>query len=161
MLTVLGLTLAGLGLGAASALVPLVNAELAAGSMAATVDVPAAVLWALALAAGQTTGKLVIFGAARRGRSRLQAGRGTNTAARHAPAGWRRFSDRGLGLLSSRWRGGGVVLLSAGVGLPPLALVSAACGVARTPPGDFVLCCLLGRTARFAAIVVPLALLRT
>jgi len=159
VLAVLGLTLGALGLGAASALVPLVNAELAAAGIAVTADLPAAVLVALALALGQTAGKLVIFAAARRGRSRHRTGPAHPTARRDR-LGWRRLGDRGLGLLDSRWRGAGIVLMSAGVGLPPLALVSAACGVARTRPSDFALCCLLGRTARFLLLVVPLAIVR-
>ena len=160
MLAVLGLTLAGLGLGAASAIVPLINAELAAAGTAAAVDLPAAIFMALALAVGQTAGKLVIFAAARRGRIQHRSGRADSTPPPGDRVWWRRQRDRGLGLLDSRWRAGGVVLLSAGVGLPPLALVSAACGVAKTRPSDFALCCLVGRAARFLALVVPVAILQ-
>lgn len=51
-----------------------------------------------------------------------------------------------------------VVLLSGSVGLRPLALVSVAAGATRMRAKDFLACCLLGRTVRFSAVLLPLAL---
>lgn len=128
--------LAALGTGIASALVPLVNAE-AYGLLTATRS-PAlvAVLLVLALAVGQTAGKLVLFESARRGSARWSAT-----------------------LANSRWAGRAtsppVVLASAAVGLPPLAVVSLAAGAADQRRWLFAALCLAGRTARFAVLVLP------
>ena len=66
-----------------------------------------------------------------------------------------------LPLLRAPLPGTGVVLLSATVGLPPLAVVSAMAGVARLRLTLFVAACLLGRLVRFGAIAWPVAHLVT
>jgi membrane protein YqaA with SNARE-associated domain len=133
--------LAALGTGVLSALVPLVNAE-AYGVVAATRShawLPVAVV--LALAAGQTAGKLVLFESARRGASR--------------------FSAKLAKLTTGRWAGlvtgPPVVLASAALGLPPLAVVSLTAGASGQRRSLFAVLCLLGRTARFAVLVLPVA----
>ncbi|HKG49212.1 MAG TPA: hypothetical protein VKB14_02125 [Actinomycetales bacterium] len=45
-----------------------------------------------------------------------------------------------------------IVLLSATVRLPPLAVVSAAAGLARARRTDFLVCCLVERTARLVTV---------
>lgn len=174
MLGTAGILLGALALGTASALVPVVNAEVVAIGAAATSTVPLAVVVAVALAVGQTAGKLVIFSAARRGGTRRRRTRAVAVPAIHQPTApprrttqdrllsavgrrWTTAPRRALGLLDSRWRGCGVVLLSASVGLPPLALVSVGCGLARTRRSDFAAFCLAGRSIRFLSLTVPLA----
>ncbi|WP_243057166.1 hypothetical protein [Nocardioides sp. SR21] len=128
--------LSALGTGLASALLPLVNAE-AYGLLAATrTHTVVAVLVVLALAAGQTAGKLVLFESARRG--------GGRWAAKLSESRW-----------AGRVTGPPVVLASAAVGLPPLAIVSLAAGAAHQRRWLFAVLCLVGRTARFAVLVLP------
>lgn len=128
--------LGALGTGVASALVPVVNAEAYAVVAATRSHAWLAVVLVLALAAGQTAGKLVLFESARRGATRWAAK-----------------------LTESRWAGRAtgppVVLLSAVVGLPPLAIVSLASGAAGQRRWLFGVLCLVGRTARFAVLALP------
>jgi membrane protein YqaA with SNARE-associated domain len=140
LLAVLG----ALGAGVVSALVPLVNAE-AYGIVAATRShawLPVAVV--LALAVGQTAGKLVLFESARCGATRYAAKLSKLTERRWA------------GLVT----GPPVVLASAALGLPPLAVVSLTAGASGQSRWLFAALCLLGRTARFSVLVLPLAWIR-
>lgn len=138
--------LLGVGTGLASALVPLVNAEAYAVAAAGRVPQVLLPLLVLALAAGQTAGKLVLFESARRGVGRL--------ARRHRSPRWTaRVTDR----LRSDRTGAPLVLAAAAVGLPPLAVVSLAAGAAGQRRWLFGVLCLVGRTARFAAIALPAA----
>lgn len=148
-------TLGALGLaaatGIASALVPVVNAEAYALVTAARPGFAPAWSVVVALAAGQTCGKLVLFESARRGATawlrRLH----------RAPADSRgsRWSGRVSACLRSRRAGPALVLASAGLGLPPLAAVSLAAGAAGQRRWVFTAACLIGRTARFAALAAP------
>ena len=56
--------------------------------------------------------------------------------------------------------GTGVILLSAGVGLPPFYVVSIACGLLRIPFMQFFVLGLIGRLARFGVIVLAPQLLK-
>jgi membrane protein YqaA with SNARE-associated domain len=146
-LTELGLAAAA---GVVSALLPIVSAEAYALLAAARTHGVEAVVVVLALAAGQTIGKLVLFGAARRGSGRLHTRlcrRGEGRAAR--------WHDRVCGLMTRRRTGLPTVLASAAVGLPPLALVSLVAGASAQRRWEFGALCLLGRTARFAVLTVP------
>ena len=139
--------------GLASALLPVVNAEAYALVNAARPG-PASV-WpvVVALAVGQTAGKLVLFESARRGAvawlSRLhRPGKQPRRAGR--------WTGRASTWLRSRWGGPAIVLSSAAVGLPPLAAVSLAAGAAGQRRVVFGVVCLVGRTARFAALTAPI-----
>ncbi|MEU4335957.1 VTT domain-containing protein [Micromonospora lupini] len=152
----LGEAMAGLGYGLASALVPVVNAEayaVVAGQRGGHV-----VVAVLALALGQTAGKLLLFESARRGTGRLarklrrRSGSG-RTAARAA-----RWTGPIRRWLSRRRTALPTVLVSAAVGVPPLAVVSFAAGTAGLRHWEFAVACLLGRVIRFAALVLPAAL---
>jgi membrane protein YqaA with SNARE-associated domain len=50
-----------------------------------------------------------------------------------------------------------MVLASAAVGVPPLAAVSLAAGASGQRRWEFGACCLVGRVARFALLVLPAA----
>lgn len=152
-----GLLLGALATGVVSALVPLINAEVVALTVAATSSTSWAIAVAIALAVGQTVGKLTVLEAARRGSAwRHRSRRGTSPP---SSGRWHAATTRVVDLLGCRWRGAGVVLVSATIGLPPLALVSAGCGIARMRRRDFAVCCLSGRGARFLALTLPVAAL--
>lgn len=143
-------TLLGLLFGLGSALLPFLNAETyAIASVAASPWTIALVV--TALACGQTVGKLLLFELARRGSAGLKA------PARLRALTSGRWSGRIQGALSERRTALPLVLMSAGLGLPPLALVSVAAGAADQKRGDFVVACLVGRAARFAALAGPVA----
>jgi membrane protein YqaA with SNARE-associated domain len=143
LLGVLGAGAMGFG----SAFLPFLNAE------AFAVVAGASSVWAagavMALAVGQTAGKLVLFESARRGAERWSAGtkstRGARWLARVTP--WLRSTRTGPPL----------VLASAALGLPPLAVVSVAAGASGQGRWLFAGLVLVGRTARFAAVVVSAA----
>ncbi|MBF4160595.1 hypothetical protein [Nocardioides acrostichi] len=142
--------LAGVGYGLGSALLPIVNAEAYAVVCASTrawVLVPVVI----ALAAGQTVGKLLLFEAARRGSTRF------HTGSKVAALAESRWAIRIRSALVHRRTALPLMLASAGLGLPPLALVSVAAGASGQPRRTFAGLCLLGRTARFAAIAIPVA----
>jgi membrane protein YqaA with SNARE-associated domain len=134
--------------GFASALFPLMNAEaLAAGASRANRDLLPVVV--VALAAGQTIGKLTLFELAGRGASRLgrrpprrphRKGTIARIAASHAT---------GLRSASSKLP---VVAMSAFTGLPPLAAVAVAAGTTSTKRSGFAAACFTGRALRFGLI---------
>lgn len=139
-----------LATGVGSALVPVLNAE-AWALFAATGPVDTLLAVVLALAAGQTVGKLVLFESGRRGRA-WHPWRRRPVSARTA-----RWTDRVTGWLTSRRSGPPLVLAAASIGVPPLAVVSVAAGAAGQRRRVFVPLCLLGRTVRFSVLVLPLA----
>ena len=146
-------TLAVLSLlaGVASALLPFVNAEaLAAGASRVHKDLPVLVV---ALAAGQTFGKLTLFELARRGASRLAR----RTDGSHLPERpVSRIAARqmiGLQNASSRVP---VIAVSALTGLPPLAAVAVAAGTTSTKRSGFAAACFFGRALRFGLIAYGL-----
>lgn len=154
-----------LGMGVLSALVPVVNAEAFLLAAVATLSSPGD-CWVIvvALALGQTAGKIVYFLGARhawdvRERNPLRRRRPRPPG---PPSRWRRtladLSERGLAMLERPLLAMGVILTSAGVGIPPLALTSVAAGLSRMPLVLFVLCTATGRAARFGALATPLVL---
>lgn len=157
-----GVLIGALALGFASALVPVVNAEGAVLALALRWPTTIVVALAIAAALGQTAGKMVIVEAARRGRSLRHNRRRRATPLRRHRA-WasrrRHWHDAALRTLTCRWRASGIVALSATVGVPPLALVSVGCGLARMRRCDFAVCCFLGRSARFLSLALPVAAL--
>ena len=137
-------------IGVVSALLPIVNAEAYGLLAAARTHGVVAVAVVLALAVGQTIGKLVLFQTARQGSGRLHARlcrRGEGRAAR--------WHDRVCGLMTRRRTGLPTVLASAAVGLPPLALVSLVAGASTQRRWEFGTVCLVGRSVRFAALTLP------
>jgi len=161
-----------IGVGIASAVIPVVNAEVAVSTAGLTLSVWLALAISIAVAVGQTLGKICLFEAARKA-AQLKAKRHAchlQTAEQHlveseanqtaaAPAHkpkkptpeWQR---RLIKRLDGRWQTNGVVLLSAGLGLPPLAIVSIAAGAVQSRRLDFAACCLTGRTLRFLTVTL-------
>ncbi|MCX5117868.1 VTT domain-containing protein [Micromonospora sp. NBC_00362] len=146
-----------LGYGVASALVPIVNAE-AFAVVAGQRGGHALVAVVVALALGQTAGKLLLFESARRGSGRLArrvAKRGKSGRAAARAARWTEPIRRWL---SRRRTALPTVLASAAVGVPPLAVVSLAAGTAGLRRWEFAVACLSGRVIRFAVLVLPAVL---
>jgi membrane protein YqaA with SNARE-associated domain len=139
-----------IGVGIASALIPIVNAEVAVGTAGVTLSVGLAIAVSVAIAVGQTIGKIVLFEAARTG-ARVRAAKKSEKPPKKPMPAWQ---QRLVKQLDGRWQTNGVVLLSAGVGLPPLAIVSIAAGACQSRRLDFAVCCLLGRTIRFVTLVI-------
>lgn len=140
-----------LGMGGLSALVPFVNAEVYAVAVAVRASPLLALLCALALAVGQTGGKWVWFTSGRVGAERRRRKHGGDIE------GERRRFAKIVARLHDRRSSAALVLVSGSVGLPPLAIVSVAAGATRMRTRDFLVCCLLGRSARFSVMLLPLA----
>jgi len=140
-----------LGYGVVSAAVPLVSAEayaVVAGHRGH------AVVAVAGLALGQTAGKLLLFESARRGSGRL-----IRRARTGRLAAWiTRWSGPIRRWLSRRRTGLPTVLVSAAVGVPPLAAVSLAAGTTNLRHWEFATMCLLGRLIRFAVLALALTL---
>lgn len=140
--------LAVLGIGFASALVPVINVEAYLGVLAVletTTDV-----WVVSLAAavGQMAGKLVWY---LLGKSSLDWGwvrRRLDTPKQQARLErWRRRTDERPVIA------GGLVLVSALVGFPPFAIVAVVAGQLRMNLALFLVLGLAGRWLRFAAVL--------
>lgn len=131
------------GLTAVSAVVPWVNAEIVLLSFTATSDSPAAVtLFVVVAAAGQMTGKLVLYAAGRQGA--------------RAP------SPR-LARLMDVWRprcmanpahADRLVLVSSTVGIPPFIMTSLLAGALRMNLVRFLIAGSIGRLLRFGALAM-------
>jgi membrane protein YqaA with SNARE-associated domain len=148
-----------LGVGVLSALLPVVNAEVFLLAATATVSPWVGVGAVVGLSVGQVAGKVVLFGASRRSRTTVAGRRERRRAARppREPR-WPRvkaWGERSLGMLDRRGPAAGVLLASAAVGVPPLAVTTVAAGARRTPASLFVACALTGRLARFAVLAAP------
>lgn len=155
-----------LAYGVLSALVPVFNAEAVAAVVGGTSR-----HWVVGIAAltlGTTVGKVIILMAARRGAEwleRWKARQHRRSAARAAAKGprgpWSRRLERwGSTLLQHLDRplvSGLVVLASAAVGIPPLAVVAVLAGMRRTPVAVFAMAVFVGRMIRFVTVAAPFA----
>ncbi len=138
--------------GLASALLPFVNAEaIAAAASRANRDLLPVLV--VALAAGQTIGKLTLFELAGRGAARL-ARRTHQRPARLRPIS--RLARRQATALQGASSKLPVVAVSALTGLPPLAAVAVAAGTTTTTRSGFAAACFTGRTLRFGLIAYGL-----
>ncbi|WP_410821039.1 hypothetical protein [Micromonospora sp. 050-3] len=146
-----------LGYGVASALVPIVNAE-AYAVVAGHRGGHALVAVVVALALGQTAGKLLLFESARRGSGRLARKVAKRKRSGRAAARAARWTEPIRRWLSRRRTALPTVLASAAVGVPPLAVVSLAAGTAGLRRWEFAVACLSGRVIRFALLVLPAVL---
>jgi membrane protein YqaA with SNARE-associated domain len=143
---------ASLAVGVASALVPLINAELYLLSVALTAPLEGTVVGVVALALGQAIGKLAWFYAGRGGSAWLAAlVRRRRVKPVDPSSRWTRW----LRLLGRRPTAAALVGVSAVAGLPPLAVVSVAAGASPLRSLEFAGLCLTGRCVRFAAVAWP------
>lgn len=146
------------GVGAVSALIPVVNLEVyLVALLAAQSDLPWPLV-GLAAAIGQMMGKLAFYYGGRGG-SRLHARLRRRTERK--PAGrWARRLERFRETCQQRpvWAAG-VLLTSASVGLPPYALVAVVAGSCGIGLVMFSTTGLLGRAARFCAVAAAPGLL--
>jgi len=147
-------TLAGasLAVGVASALIPLINAELYVLSVAVTAPLAGIAVGVVGLALGQAIGKLAWFYAGRGGSAWLAA---LVRRRRAKPVGPSSRWARWLRLLGRRPTAAALVGVSAVSGVPPLALVSLAAGASPLRPAEFAGLCLVGRCIRFGAVALP------
>jgi len=131
-----------------SALVPVVNAEVYLVGVAVTTDSPG-VLLALAAAAGQVLGKMAFY---LLGRGVIDVSR----LRRHARPGGR-WTERMARIQewsgAHPWGPSALTLVSAVAGVPPFAIVSVLAGTLRMRWWLFAACGLVGRFARFLAVV--------
>lgn len=151
--------LAALGYGALSALVPVFNAELYMGVVAAAADVSTAWMATVALSVGTMVGKLVIFEASKRGSSMFD--KRSETLPRREPrtrlGRWvRSGSDLMVLWLKDPRLGPITVLVSSVVGIPPLFVVAVLAGASGQNRILFCLAVLVGRFLRFGIITWPL-----
>lgn len=138
-------------MGVGSAFVPLLNAE--AYVAAAVAGSPGLIIpIVIALTMGQTAGKLALFEAARRGSHRF------HSSSRFKALTSGRWATRIQNALREPRTALPMVFISAGLGLPPLAVVSVAAGAAGQSRRGFALMCLAGRALRFTALATPIAL---
>lgn len=149
--------LAAVGVGFASALLPVINAEAYQAGSSLLQSPPVVVACVAGLCAGQTGGKVVIFIASRRGATRWRVAHGGRPS--RAPAWARRITALLQESLSHPIGGPAAVVVSATVGLPPLALVSATAGASTIRCSVFASACFAGRLVRFATIAGGVAAL--
>lgn len=145
---------AALGYGVLSALVPIFNSEAYAGVAAAAGSWVTAAAVLVGLAAGQTIGKLVIYTGASHGSRWWSTMFGRTAKEEKETSAGRRWWDRSVVELARPRTAVPVLLAAASVGLPPLALVALASGVARTNRALFVSLVLGGRIVRFMVVVL-------
>ncbi len=134
------------GVCALSAVVPVVNSEIYLLAASALAPPELAVPLIVAAASGQMLGKSIMYFAGV-GALRLPSERLRRMVARVE----QRYRTAGKG---GATLGGGIILLSAVVGLPPFYVVSIACGLFRIPFMQFLLLGTLGRLVRFTVIVL-------
>ena len=134
------------GVCAFSAVVPLVNAEVYLLAASALSSRELVIPLVVAAATGQMAGKSLMYYAGV-GALRLPSERLRQVVARVEDR-YRSTKAGGATL------GGGIILLSAVLGLPPFYVVSVACGLLRIPFVQFFVLGLLGRLVRFTVIVL-------
>lgn len=150
---------AAFGYGILSALVPVFNAELYVGLMAAAASTPVAWASTVMLALGTSVGKTIIFEASRHGSSRFGIGSvdRAEKLARTRLGQWSiRVGEVLVAWLQHRHLGPLTVFVSAVIGLPPLFVVAVVAGASRQNVVSFAVMVFLGRLIRFAAVTGPI-----
>jgi membrane protein YqaA with SNARE-associated domain len=147
-----------LAFGAASAFVPILNAEAFIGANAVLSDGRSVALVCLGVTVGQVLGKWVIFSLSRAGFREIDRhSSGSGRMTRFIPERVRSASNRLLNWVDAGQRTAMVVFVSASVGIPPLALVAVLAGRTTISQVAFVTSCAIGRTLRFVVIGLTLA----
>jgi membrane protein YqaA with SNARE-associated domain len=132
-----------------SAVFPLANAEAYLGALAAT-DHGGSTVWLLAAtaSAGQTVGKVAFYSLGRSSLNWAWVRKKTETVKWQARlAKWQET------IHGKRWAATALLLASAFLGIPPLAVVSVIAGQLKSPLPLFVVAVFVGRTMRFAALL--------
>lgn len=137
------------GLSVASALLPFLPFEVFGLALAETgpQGPVAAVFLGISAGAGATVGKLVWYEAGRRGTEARWVQRKLGKP--KARAAYDRWTARVEG---KPVYAGGVMLVSASVGLPPLLVMAAVAGVAKMPMSVFLPTVFVGRSIRFVLL---------
>jgi len=143
----MGWLLSTFGFCIASALVPVLNAEVYLAALAASESPP---LWPMAAVAavGQMLGKIVYYYLGKSSLDWRWVKKKTDTP--RFQAGLARWRGR---LEHRPWAAAGLVLVSASVGLPPFAVVAVLAGALRMSLAMFVVVGFVGRLLRFASIL--------
>jgi membrane protein YqaA with SNARE-associated domain len=135
-----------------SAVFPPVNAEAYLGALAAIHHGSEIWLIAVAAALGQTCGKVVFFLLGRSSLNWAWVRKKTESAK------WQARLARSQAMISgNRWSATALLLASAFLGLPPLAIISVIAGQLRAPLPLFVVAVFVGRTLRFAVVLGAVA----
>ena len=134
------------GVSALSAVIPLVNTEIYLLGASALAPRELAIPLIVAATLGQMAGKSLMYFAGV-GALRLPGERLRRMVAQVE----QRYQRAGAG---GATLGGGIILASAVIGLPPFYVVSIACGLFRIPFAQFLVLGLIGRLVRFSVIVL-------
>jgi membrane protein YqaA with SNARE-associated domain len=171
--------LIALGLGWASAVIPLINAEAIALAGGAVTSVHDAIFVSCALAFGAMLGKCTLFLGVRTGKNAVarkramdaereaesmlhtpetgEAGDGEDDAAVR-PSRWKRFNAWLMDGLSHPVKGPAVVFIGGSVGIPPLFITASVAGLSEMKIVPFAIAVFTGRWIRFLVISIPAAL---
>ncbi|MFW6774935.1 VTT domain-containing protein [Nocardioides sp. CPCC 205120] len=137
------LLLTTLGVGVASALLPVVNAEAYLAGVGA-LGSGGLVLLSIAAGAGQTLGKLVWYEVARRGVQTEWAQK--KLSGPKVQRVYQRWTERMEG---RPWYAAAIMFVSALGGVPPLLVMAAVAGALRMRREVFLVSVLVGRSIRF------------
>jgi membrane protein YqaA with SNARE-associated domain len=167
--------LIALGLGWASAVIPLINAEAIALAGGAVTSVHDAIFVSCALAFGAMLGKCTLFLGVRTGKNAVARKRAMD-AEREAermlhraepddavvadvrPSRWKRFNAWLMDGLSHPVKGPLVVFIGGSVGIPPLFITASVAGLSEMKIVPFAIAVFTGRWIRFLVISIPAAM---
>jgi len=146
------LLLSTFGFSFASALLPILNAEVYLGAVGTQSSVPAALALALVAAAGATLGKIVWYVVARRSVDTDWVQKKLDRP--KVRENYDKWEERTRG---RPWYAAGVLFVSSSVGLPPLLITAVLAGSLHMRFSVFVLGVFVGRAARFYVILAGVA----
>ena len=146
------LLLSTFGFSFASALLPILNAEVYLGAVGTQSSVPAALALALVAAAGATLGKIVWYVVARRSVDTDWVQKKLDRP--KVRENYDKWEERTRG---RPWYAAGVLFVSSSVGLPPLLITAVLAGSLHMRFSVFLLGCFLGRALRFYVILAGVA----
>lgn len=146
------LLLSTFGFSFASALLPILNAEVYLGAVGTQTTVAASLTLSLVAAAGATLGKVVWYAAARRSVDTAWVQKKLDRP--KVREAYDRWEERTQG---RPWYAAGVLFASSSIGLPPLLIMAVLAGSLHMRFWVFVLSCFVGRALRFYAILAGVA----
>jgi len=146
------LLLSTFGFSFASALLPLLNAEVYLGAVGTQTTVAASLALALVAAAGATLGKVVWYVVGKRSVDSTWVKKKLDQP--KVRESYDRWEERTRG---RPWYSAGVLFVSSSLGLPPLLVIAVLAGSLHMRLSVFVLSCFVGRAVRFYAILAGVA----